>query len=142
MIKEVNMVRIMVPKVALTVLHDDETVRQGLEIMRRNGYTAVPVLDSEEHYLGSVTEGDFLRHVLETKSCDMKVHEDYFIRDIFRRDYCRPLSIMAHLEDLIKATQEQNFVPIVDDRNILCGIVTRKALISYLAKCNDLSCWE
>lgn len=132
--KEVNMIRIMVPKVALTVLHDDETVRQGIEIMRRNGYTSVPVLDSNDHYLGSVNEGDFLRHILKVGSCDMKDHEDYYIKDIFSRDSCRPLSIMANLDELISAALEQNYVPIVDDRQMLCGIVTRKAVISYLAK--------
>ena len=29
-----------------------------------HGYTAVPVLNDQEQYIGSVTEGDFLRHLL------------------------------------------------------------------------------
>ena len=31
----------------------------------------------------------------------------------------------------------QNFVPIVDGRNALCGILTRKRLIEFLAQARD-----
>ena len=31
----------------------------------------------------------------------------------------------------------QNFVPIVDGRNVLCGILTRKRLIEFLAQARD-----
>ena len=44
------------------VAHVDESnsVRQVLEKMKYYGYTAVPLLDKEGHYLGTVTEGDLL----------------------------------------------------------------------------------
>lgn len=59
-----NIAKIMIPKVFTVFLHETDTVRQGLERFSRHGYTAIPVLNEEEQYVGSVTEGDFLRHLL------------------------------------------------------------------------------
>ena len=84
----VNIAKIMIPKISIALVHADDTVRQGLEKMRHNGYTSVPVLDKDEVYLGSVSEGDFLRHILSTGSTDLKFHEKYKIGDIFRKNFC------------------------------------------------------
>ena len=59
-----NIAAIMIPKVLTVFLHETDTIRQGLERFTVHGYTAVPVLNEQEQYIGSVTEGDFLRHLL------------------------------------------------------------------------------
>lgn len=130
----VNIAMIMIPKVSTVFLHSEDTVRQGLEILRRNTYTAVPVLDAQNTYMGCVTEGDFLRHILATGSTDLKFHERFRIKEIFRPDFCKPLHILAPVSELVTVSLAQNFVPIVDDRNVLCGIVTRRSLISFFAR--------
>lgn len=132
--KPVNIAKIMIPKVALAVVHSKDTVRQGIEMMRFHGYTAIPVLDENEVYLGSITEGDFLRHILQTGMANVREHEQFKIEDIFRPNFCEARHIFAPASELIEAALEQNFIPIVDDRNCLCGIVTRKALIAFLAE--------
>ena len=90
-------------------------------------------MDAEEHYVGSVTEGDFLRHIIKTGTTDMKEQEKYFVRDILRRDFCPALSIEAEFDVVVDASLRQNFVPVVDSRNALCGIVTRRSLIAEIA---------
>ncbi len=134
-----NLAKLMIPKCSTICLVKTNTVRQALEIMRRHGYTAIPVLDEKGLYLGSVTEGDFLRHVLHVGSTDLKVHEKYLVGDIFRPDFCTALPINASEADVIAVALNQNYVPIVDGRNCLSGIVTRKAVIEYLSekiRCN------
>lgn len=130
--RNVNIAMIMIPKVSLSLLHAEDSVRQGLEMVRRRGYTAVPVLDESGVYLGSVTEGDFLRHMMDRGTTELRSYEKDRIRDIFRSDYCKPLSIQAPVTDLVKVALEQNFVPIVDDNHFLCGMVTRRSIIQYL----------
>ena len=56
-----NIAKIMIPKISTVFLHEKDTIRQGLERFMVHGYTAVPVLNDQEQYIGSVTEGDFLR---------------------------------------------------------------------------------
>ena len=127
-----NLAKIMTPKVFTVFLHETDTVRQGLEVMRRHGYTAIPVLDQEDKYLGSISEGDFLWHILDKGTTDMKAQERYRISELLRRDFCEPLDIEADRERVLEALLKQNFVPIVDSRNVLCGIVTRRSAMKYL----------
>ena len=128
-----NIAKIMIPKISAAYLLENNTVRQGLEKFTRYGYTAVPVLDENGIYAGTVTEGDFLRHIMKIKSVEMKDHESYLIKDIIRKDFCPSLLIAAEQKDVIVAVSNQNFVPIVDGRGVFCGIITRKGVIESLA---------
>ena len=132
--KNVNIARIMTPKIATVFLHADDTVRAALELMKAHGYTAIPVLDKNDQYLGAITEGDLLRHVMSVGSTDMRLQEDYRVSSVFRKDFCPPLDISASYERITESAMRQNFIPIVDDRGCLCGIVTRRAIIEALSK--------
>lgn len=127
-----NIAKIMIPKVSTVFLHETDTVRQGLERFSRHGYTAIPVLNEEEQYVGSVTEGDFLRHLLSVGTTDRKVLEHYHIGEIVRKDFCPALPIDAGYSEMVSSVRNQNFVPIVDGRGALCGILTRRVAIQYL----------
>lgn len=128
-----NIISIMNPKVNTAFLHTYNTVRQGLEVIRHHGYTALPVLNEGDQYVGCITEGDFLRCMLDTGSMDLRDYEHIHVSDILRRDFCPALGITADLSQVVGSLLNQNFVPIVDGRNMLCGIITRKSLISYLS---------
>lgn len=132
-----NIAAIMIPKVLTVFLHEKDTVRQGLERFRVHGYTAIPVLNDQEQYIGSVTEGDFLRHLLAVQTTDLKAQERYRIGSIVRRDFCPALPIDAECKQVVETALNQNFIPIVDSRNALCGILTRRIVIAYLAKAHD-----
>lgn len=129
-----NIAKIMIPKASTALLLSTNSVRQGLEKMRRHGYTALPVVDEHGAYCGCVNEGDFLRHILATGTLDMKAQEQYQVRNLIREAFCPPLRIMASEEEVLALALKQNFVPIVDDRNCFCGIVTRQGVIGYLAE--------
>ncbi len=129
-----NIAKIMIPKVCTAFLHEDNTIRQGLETMTYHGYTALPVLDENQHYVGSISEGDFLRYMMKIGTTDKRALEQDRISDILRRDFCPALSMDSDDQTILSAILNQNFVPIVDCRNELCGILTRRGVISYLAE--------
>lgn len=132
-----NIAAIMIPKVLTVFLHETDTIRQGLERFTVHGYTAVPVLNEQEQYIGSVTEGDFLRYLLKIQTTELKTLEQYRIDNIVRRGFCPPLPIDAELDQVVSAALSQNYVPIVDSRKVLSGILTRRILIDYLAKTRE-----
>ena len=129
-----NIAKIMIPKVCTVFLSEKQTVRQGLEILTRNGYTAIPVLDADQHYIGCINEGDFLRHILSLGTTDKKALENTRVGELVRRDFCPALNIDADDQEVISSILNQNFVPIVDGRNTLCGILTRRGVIAHLAQ--------
>ena len=94
-------------------------------------FTAVPVIAKDGSYLGSVSEGDFLRRILELGTVENAVMEAVRIDDIVDADRHPPVRITATMEDLLYRAQEQNFVPVIDDRGAFMGIVTRHDILQY-----------
>ncbi|MBP3647490.1 MAG: CBS domain-containing protein [Clostridia bacterium] len=128
-----NLAMIMIPKVCTVFLRENQTIRQGWEIMKQHRYTAIPVLDENDRYSGIISEGDFLRFVINTESTDVQNMEKHRVIELVRKDFCPPLEIDADVEQVIDSILRQNFVPIVDSRGALSGILTRQGVIKYLA---------
>ena len=132
-----NVAFFLVPKMNVAYLYEDQTLRQGLEKMRAHGYTAIPVLSRDNVYMGTVSEGDFLWYLVE-KNLSFPLEEltlpegkTACVRDVMRPDRNPPVQITATIEELVHRAEKQNFIPVVDDRNMFIGIVTRKDIIHY-----------
>ncbi len=125
----------LMPKAEVSYLRDDMTLRQGLEKLRRSGYTAIPVIDAEDRYVGVISEGDFLWNILERnehlKDITLKRVEHMAVRDILQNGKVQPARIDTAMETLLEQVMRQNFVPVIDDRNVFIGIVTRSDIIKY-----------
>ena len=126
-----NIVMLFRPKSEGAYVYEDNSLRQGLEKMRRHGYTAVPVIDREGGYVGTVSEGDFLWHMIDHGDTDIRRQEAYQIKNILRKDWNMPVKIDETLDALLLRVMDQNFVPVVDDRMRFMGIITRKDVIKY-----------
>lgn len=133
-----NIASFLLPKVEVSYLYDYMTVRQGLEKMRRSGYTAIPVIDKEDRYVGVISEGDFLWNILsrndDLADVAMKKLEDMTIRDMIQMGKVKPVCIDTNMEQLLGQAQNQNFVPVIDDRSVFIGIITRSDIIKYFVK--------
>lgn len=133
-----NIAYFLLPKVEVAYLRDNMTVRQGLERLRRSGYAAVPVIDVEDRYVGVISEGDFLWNILKhnenLNEITMKKLEDMTVRDILQSGRVNAVCIDTNMEELLEQAQNQNFVPVIDDRSVFIGIITRKDIIRYFAR--------
>lgn len=130
-IERKSIVFLLTVKAYVAYLDDNSTLRQGLEKMRYHGYSAMPVVSHEGTYVGTVSEGDFLWHMLDSGLYEMKSQEEYYIKDILRKGWNPAVKIDTTLDELLLRVMEQNFVPVVDDRNMFMGIITRKDIIKY-----------
>lgn len=130
-----NIASFLQPKIDVSYLRDNMTLRQGLEKLKRSGYSAIPVIDSEDRYVGVVSEGDFLWNILANNETldgiTMKRTEYLTVRDIIQGGKIRAVCIDTNMEQLLEQAKNQNFVPVIDDRSIFIGIVTRRDIITY-----------
>lgn len=127
-----NVLFFLKPKQEVCVLHKNYTLRQGIEKMRQYGFAAVPVIDDEGQYCGTVTEGDLLRQVLQHEN--KAEWEQIPLREAMRTDVKKPVNVMADMDELLSVAVNQNFVPVVDDRGMFIGIVTRQDIMRYFAR--------
>ncbi len=128
-----NILFFLTPKSEVAYIYNDFTIRQAIEKIKHYGYTAIPMIDREGRYIGTVTEGDLLWYLLEHKEVNY-VEEAGNIGEINRRTMHRPVNAEMNIESLVKLIMNQNFVPVVDDRERFIGIITRKAIVQYCAK--------
>ncbi len=131
-----NIAFLLTPRNEVSCIRDDFTLRQGLEKLRCHGYTAIPVVDRENKYIGTVSEGDFLWYLVEDpeaplEKTSLKSVEDVIIRDVLNIYRNPAVPITAPLEEVFQRATSQNFIPVVDDLNSFIGIITRQSIIRH-----------
>ena len=127
-----NILRFMVPKSLVEYLTEDQTFRQALEKMRYHRYAAIPVLDSDGKYLGTLRNDDILRKILELGEFNPKAAERISLSSLLDSKSVKPVYHNASIKTLIEEVKEHNFVPVVDDRGCFIGIILRRDVLNYL----------
>jgi CBS domain-containing protein len=127
-----NILRFLVPKSQVLYIENDSTVRQALEKMKYHHYAAIPVLDEEGRYVGTLRNDDVFKYFLDNGKFDYRSAERDGIDKILDRSYSKPLYHSATVEDMIDYVKEHNFVPVVDDRGCFIGIILRRDVLGFL----------
>lgn len=126
-----NIAFFLTPKSELIYEMVDSTMRQVLERMEHHSYSAIPLIDSDGRYVGTLTEGDLLWKIKNTPGLSFRNTNKVVIRDIERRKKHEVVTINADIDNIITLARSQNFVPVVDDDGIFIGIITRGDIIDY-----------
>ena len=126
-----NILFFLRPKVTISFLEDTDSLRQALEKIKKSGYTNLPVLNSDGEFVYSLSEGDILFKILEDDVFSIHHSEGIKINDIKRRRTFKTINVNNNIEDLVQIALDQNYVPVLDDRNKFIGIITRHDIIKY-----------
>ena len=126
-----NILFFLTPKAMCSFLYDDYTIRQALEKMEAAHYTALPILNRRGEYRGSLTEGDVLWAMKNMCYMDLRQAEAHRITEIIRRKEYIPVRVTTSMNELVERAANQNFVPVVDDKDTFIGLITRKSIIKY-----------
>ena len=126
-----NILFFLTPKAMCAFVRDDYTIRQALEKMEVAGYSALPILTRDGEYRGTLTEGDVLWAMKNMCDLNLRLAERVRIMDISRRKDNIPVPVSTTMHELVERARNQNFVPVVDDKNTFIGIVTRSSIIKY-----------
>ena len=128
---EKNTLKLLTPKDKVAYIEPDMSIRQGLEKLRAHGYSRIPVINKDGTYFGVVSEGDFLWNIIDGNVIVIEELEKKKVKDIIKKKIpCCKIDVSYN--ELLKIITNYNFVPIVDDRNILMGIITRKSVIDNI----------
>ena len=127
-----NVLSFLTPKHQTFYLVSDSSIRQILEKFDVHKFSVVPLIDKEGIYVTTISEGDILRFIKNICKFNASLAEMLKIDNVeIYRPY-KSLPITATMDEVIKLSLEQNFIPIVDDRGVFIGIIKRKEVIEYL----------
>ena len=97
----------------------------------------MPLISKEGKYIGTISDKDFLSYILKSGKLDLKEMEDISIVELVRRGFNPAVSIDADMNILFHEVMDRNFIPVVDSRGHFVGIITRRAVLSYVYKLLD-----
>lgn len=126
-----NILRFIIPKSLAVYIGSDSTIRQGVEKMRYHRYAAIPILDEEGKYVGTLKNDDVLAHLLEDRDRPPRALERESVMSVADTAQ-KPLLHSAGLSELFEGVREHNFVSVVDDRGCFIGIILRREVMNYL----------
>ena len=129
-----NILFFLTPKEEVAHIMESDNLRQVLETMERYGFTALPMLNMQGKYIGTITEGDLLWYLKEQGFPAIEELEDVSITVVPRHRDNKAVNVHEKMEGLIEKVTNQNFVPVVDDDKIFIGLVTRKDVLLHMAQ--------
>ncbi|MCR4440844.1 MAG: CBS domain-containing protein [Peptococcaceae bacterium] len=121
----------LIPKQDVVYLSYRASMRQAMEKMEYHRYSAVPLIDDEGKYVGTITEGDLLWKMKNTPGLVFENTHRILLTEVPRHRQNKAVNIDARMEDLLSLAITQNFVPVVDDEGVFIGIVRRREIIEY-----------
>ena len=127
-----NIMRFVVPKSLVEHVTVSSTVRQTFEKMRYHKYVAIPVIDDDGKYVGTLHNDDIFAYFLDSGVFDARSAEKDKVGEIIRKDYLLPMYHDASMDELVEKVSEHNFVPVVDDRDCFVGIILRRDILRFL----------
>ncbi len=126
-----NILFLLTPKIQTSYLYDDDSLRQALEKMEYHRFALIPVITHDGKYVRSLAEGDILYTMKHHNMAFDTMHRFPLEIAQSNRDI-KPVKVDATLDDLKELIVSQNYVPVIDDKGIFIGIVTRKAVMNEL----------
>ena len=124
-----NIMFFLKPKSEVAVIKDDILVEDALDLMRHTSYTALPVIDKDGRYVGTLTQGDLLWYLRDSKYLQRSLLAP--IRSVPRLYDNASVPANTDMDVLFARMLEQNFAPVTDDRGMFIGIVTRRSIMQY-----------
>jgi len=129
-----NALRLMLSKEKVNYLKSDCPLEEAMALFIESGYSAVPVINEEGAYIGTVCDKDFLR-LYSSPSYRDKIVE-LKLEDIISSNWNTAINVYTDVDNVLLLSMNQNFLPVVDDEGLFIGIITRKAIIQFLSERN------
>jgi len=137
-----NLAFFLTPKSEVVWVSASGSVEQALERMKPNGFSAVPILDDDGCYAGTLSTSDLMWYLLTAGQDWQERARTAPLLSVPRRLQDSPVHIDADVPTLIARAVSQSFVPVVDDREVFIGIVRRRPIIEFCARLAGLGMRE
>ncbi|SEO88309.1 CBS domain-containing protein [Paenibacillus sp. OV219] len=124
----------LLPKEEVSFLTTAATMKTAVDKLDACHYTAIPLIDEDGKYVGTLSEGDLLWKLKRTPGLDFDNMHEVSIIDVKKRIYNECVAVDAHMEDMLTLAADQNFVPVVDDDRLFLGIIRRRDIIEYYTR--------
>ena len=118
----------MIPAENVANVMKEHPLEHALLLLSQAGYSTIPVLDKEDHFVGLLSLNDIVKKMLWIDGIDTSNLEELTVADVMKTD----VAVMrpdAELEDILHLLVDASFLPVLDHNGVFCGIVTRREIL-------------
>ncbi|CAM3643825.1 MULTISPECIES: CBS domain-containing protein [Saccharibacillus] len=123
--------RFLLSKDKVKYIPSSATMMEAMDLLEENHYSAVPIIDEQGRYVGTLSEGDLLWKLKHTFNFDLSTMAEVPLSSIKLYRHNESVVIDADMEDMLTLAADQNFVPVTDHDGIFLGIIRRRDIINY-----------
>ena len=127
-----NILASLTPKNGVDFVKDDASLFKTLQVMQKRNRSAIPIINKQGKYVGTVTARDILGCITENFNLSLKDSAKFPIQKVKRTKDYKSISAHTQFEDLVDLAMEQSFVPVVDDDESFIGILTRREILIWM----------
>ncbi len=132
--RRMDVAAFLTPKSEVVWVSASGTVEQALERMKPNGFAAVPIIDDDGCYVGTLSTNDLMWFLLGSGNAWQERTRVTSVMAVPRRPTGLPVHVDTGVATLVARATEQSFIAVVDDRDVFIGIVRRRPLLEYCAR--------
>lgn len=123
-----NKQKFMIPASLVATVNQSNSLDHAFLVLTKDRYAKIIVIDNKNCYCGQVSLAMITDRLLETKRINVERLNELKVRDVMQTD-APVIQDPTDIEENLHLLIDQSFLPVVDDHNYFCGIVTRREVL-------------
>ena len=119
----------LIPASRIAFVQDDNPLYHAFLILTKVKYSKIPVLDKERHVVGLISLAMITDKMLQTDEISTDPLNELQVRDVMQKEVSTLNFVQTTLESQLHLLIDNAFLPVVDDRGVFQGLLTRREWI-------------
>lgn len=119
----------LIPASRIAFVQDDNPLYHAFLILTKVKYSKIPVLDKEHRVVGLLSLAMITDKMLMTDEISVAPLSELKVRDVMQTDFDKINFVETTLETQLHLLIDNAFLPVVDDRGVFQGLLTRREWI-------------
>lgn len=125
-----HLVNYLIPADDLAIFIDTHNSDHVMLLLVNNGFSRVPVLTKDRQFRGTISISDILNYQVKNQLTDWELNQTDIGEMVNTKIEAIPMT--SSLTHIMHKLVDFPFLPVVNDKNLFVGIITRKSILKAL----------
>lgn len=119
----------LIPASRIAFVQDDNPLYHAFLILTKVRYAKIPVLDKQKRVVGLLSLAMITDKMLTNEAISPEVLNELKVRDVMQTKFAKINFVETTLEAQLHLLIDNAFLPVVDDKGVFQGLLTRREWI-------------